>query len=64
MRTVPSARERSDHPGLLGVWAELELPGRTAPPRRLLDLRGVASVEERSVSRCPTSSTPSGQACR
>ena len=53
MRTVPSARERSDHPALLGVWAELELPGRGGAPRRLLDLRGVASVEERSVSRCP-----------
>src|SRR4051794_30037694 len=35
MRTVPSTRERSDHPALLGVWAELELPGRDGAPAAL-----------------------------
>jgi hypothetical protein len=35
MRTVPSARERSDHPALLGVEAELELAGRDGAPPAL-----------------------------
>jgi hypothetical protein len=35
MRTVPSARERSDHPALLGVEAELELAGRDGAPAAL-----------------------------
>jgi hypothetical protein len=64
MRTVSSAGERSDHPALLGVEAELELAGRDGAPPALARLRGVASVEERFPPRCPTSSTPSGQPCR